>query len=71
MAFAAMNSSPHHPKVKVSLGLPSHVFVAGQQVRGKLVVESRADKGLGLSAITVKFKASQGKHITSFFLIDF
>jgi len=62
MAFAAMNSSPLHPKVKVSLGVPSHVFIAGQEVRGKLLIESRADRGLGLSVITVKFKATQGMH---------
>ncbi|THH13123.1 hypothetical protein EW146_g7062 [Bondarzewia mesenterica] len=61
MAFQSrpepMNASPHHSKVKVSLKLSDHCFVAGGAVTGKMEVECRADKGLGIGVIMVELFA--------------
>ncbi|KAF8071531.1 hypothetical protein FPV67DRAFT_879215 [Lyophyllum atratum] len=54
-----MNSSPHHSKVKVSMTLPSPIFVAGKFVSGKMEMECRADKGLGISVMMVELFALQ------------
>ncbi|TFK73318.1 hypothetical protein BDN72DRAFT_956714 [Pluteus cervinus] len=54
-----MNASPHHPKVKVTLGLGSPLFVAGAEVTGKMEVDCRADKGLGISVMMVELFAIQ------------
>lgn len=56
-----MNSSPHHSKVKVSMTLASPIFVAGTHITGKMEMECRADKGLGISVMMVELFASQGK----------
>lgn len=56
-----MNSSPLHPKVKVSMTLAHPVYVAGKFVAGKMEVECRADKGLGISIIMVELLAVQGE----------
>lgn len=55
-----MNASPHHSKVKVALTLADPVFVAGDYVAGKLELECRADKGLGVGVILVELFAIQG-----------
>lgn len=55
-----MNASPHHPKVKVSITLPDPIFVAGTHVSGKMEVECRADKGLGINIMMVELFAMQG-----------
>ncbi|KAG6897315.1 hypothetical protein C0992_002491 [Termitomyces sp. T32_za158] len=54
-----MNSSPLHPKVKVSLTLGHPAYVAGKFVAGKMEVECRADRGLGVSTIMVELFAVQ------------
>ncbi|KAF5379738.1 hypothetical protein D9615_005784 [Tricholomella constricta] len=54
-----MNSSPHHSKVKVSMTLAHPIFVAGKFVSGKMEMECRADKGLGISVMMVELFASQ------------
>jgi hypothetical protein len=55
-----MNATPHHPKVKVSLSLSSPLFVAGQEITGKMEVECRADKEVGMNLIVVELIAVQG-----------
>ncbi|KAH6901199.1 hypothetical protein BKA70DRAFT_1309744 [Coprinopsis sp. MPI-PUGE-AT-0042] len=57
-----MNASPHHSKVKVGLTLADPVFVAGDYVAGKLELECRADKGLGVGVILVELFAIQELH---------
>ncbi|KAG5718451.1 hypothetical protein E4T56_gene4118, partial [Termitomyces sp. T112] len=54
-----MNSSPHHPKVKVSMTLAHSVYVAGKFIAGKMEVECQADKGLGINVIMVELLAMQ------------
>ncbi|KAF8896634.1 hypothetical protein BD779DRAFT_1496977 [Infundibulicybe gibba] len=54
-----MNASPHHAKVRVSLKLGDPVFVAGKHVAGKIEVECRADKGLGIGVIMIELFAIQ------------
>ena len=55
-----MNASPHHSKVKVSLALGHSIFVAGEHVTGKMEVECRADKGLGIGIIMVELFGIEG-----------
>lgn len=56
-----MNASPHHSKVKVSLTLSDPVFVAGNNISGKMEVECRGDGefGLGIGLIVVELFAIQ------------
>ena len=56
-----MNASPHHPKVKVSCILSDPLYVAGGFVTGKMEVECRTDKGLGLGVIMVELFAVEGQ----------
>lgn len=56
----AMNASPHHPKVKVSLVLVDSIFVAGSFVSGKMEMECKAEEGLGINNILVELFAVQG-----------
>ncbi|KAG6848716.1 hypothetical protein H0H93_014673, partial [Arthromyces matolae] len=58
-----MNSSPHHPKVKVSMTLAHPIYVAGKYVTGKMEVECRADHGLGVGVIMVELFAVQGPNL--------
>ncbi|ETW82652.1 hypothetical protein HETIRDRAFT_416764 [Heterobasidion irregulare TC 32-1] len=52
-----MNASPHHSKVNVSLTLSDQCFVAGGAVTGKMQMECRADRGLGIGLILVELVA--------------
>jgi hypothetical protein len=52
-----MNATPHHSKVKVSVTLSDPFYIAGDAVTGKMELESRADKGLGLGIIMVELAA--------------
>ncbi|KAI0077291.1 hypothetical protein K474DRAFT_1661914 [Panus rudis PR-1116 ss-1] len=52
-----MNASPHHPKVKTSLKLTDTLCVAGGQLSGKMEMECKADKGLGIGMIMVELFA--------------
>ncbi|EAU85235.1 hypothetical protein CC1G_06251 [Coprinopsis cinerea okayama7 len=54
-----MNATPHHSKVKVSITLADPIFVAGDYVAGKMELECRADKGLGVGVILVELFAIQ------------
>ena len=56
-----MNASPHHPKVKVTCKLSDPLYVAGGLVAGKMEVECRTDKGLGLGVIMVELSAIEGQ----------
>jgi hypothetical protein len=58
-----MNASPHHSKVKVSLTLGNPIFVAGEYVSGKMEMECRAEKGLGIGVMMVELVAIQGNVI--------
>jgi hypothetical protein len=55
-----MNASPHHSKVKVSLTLADPLFVAGEFVSGKMEMECRAERGLGIGVMMVELVAIQG-----------
>lgn len=55
-----MNATAHHPKVNVSLSLSSSLFVAGQEITGKMEVECRAEKDIGMNLIMVELLAIQG-----------
>ncbi|KAK7686099.1 hypothetical protein QCA50_010911 [Cerrena zonata] len=52
-----MNASPHHPKVKVTLRLGEALSVAGGFVTGKMEMECKADKGLGIGVVMVELFA--------------
>ncbi|KAF9557085.1 hypothetical protein CPC08DRAFT_67284 [Agrocybe pediades] len=54
-----MNATAHHSKVKVSTVLADTIFVAGDHVSGKLEMECRADKGLGIGIMMVELFAVQ------------
>ena len=56
-----MNATPHHSKVKVSVTLSDSFYIAGNAVTGKMELESRADKGLGLGIIVVELVAIEGR----------
>lgn len=55
-----MNATPHHSKVKVSLTFADATFVAGTHVSGKMEMECRADKGLGIGVMMIELFAVQG-----------
>lgn len=52
-----MNASPHHSKVKVSLTMSDSLYIAGGAITGKMQVECRTDKGLGLGVMMVELYA--------------
>ncbi|KAH7341697.1 hypothetical protein B0J17DRAFT_647560 [Rhizoctonia solani] len=54
-----MNAGPHHAKIKVTANVTSAVYVAGSEISGKIDVECRAEKGLGLGTIMVELMAFQ------------
>ncbi|KAF8526274.1 hypothetical protein BU17DRAFT_40645 [Hysterangium stoloniferum] len=56
---AYMNATPHHSKVRASLTLSSALFVAGEDITGKMEVECRAEKEVGISLIMVELFAIQ------------
>ena len=58
-----MNASPHHSKVKVSLKLPEGTFVAGGTVTGKMEMECKSDRGLGIGVIMVELFAVEGAYV--------
>jgi hypothetical protein len=59
-----MNATPNHAKVKVSLILSNPVFVAGGNITGRMEMECRADKGLGIGVMMVELFAIQGPRST-------
>jgi hypothetical protein len=57
----AMNTTSKHTKVGITLTLADPMFVAGREVCGKMEMECRADKGLGIAMIQVELIAIQGE----------
>lgn len=55
-----MNASPHHSKVRVSLKLSDSVFHAGGEVSGKMELQCKTDRGLGIGTIMVELFAIEG-----------
>ncbi|KAJ3923721.1 hypothetical protein F5877DRAFT_30769 [Lentinula edodes] len=55
-----MNATKHHPKVNVSLILAESYFVAGDYISGKMEMDCKADKGLGIGMIMIELSATQG-----------
>ncbi|KAF8637756.1 hypothetical protein AX17_002598 [Amanita inopinata Kibby_2008] len=49
-----MNVVTHHSKVKVSITLPDPTFVTGRYMSGKMEMECRADKGLGIGVVMIE-----------------
>lgn len=60
-----MNTTSKHVKVGITTTLADPMFVAGEDVCGKMEMECRTDKGLGLSMIQVELIAIQGQPIGS------
>lgn len=56
-----MNATQTHSKVRVTASLSAPVFVAGDEVSGKMEMECKADKGLGIDTMMVELVAVQGK----------
>ncbi|KAH7876397.1 uncharacterized protein C8R40DRAFT_1068716 [Lentinula edodes] len=54
-----MNATKHHPKVNVSLILAESYFVAGDYISGKMEMDCKADKGLGIGMIMIELSATQ------------
>ncbi|KAJ4479137.1 hypothetical protein J3R30DRAFT_2722861 [Lentinula aciculospora] len=54
-----MNATTHHPKVIVSLTLGEPYFVAGDYISGKMEMDCKADKGLGIGVILIELFATQ------------
>nr|GAT58012.1 predicted protein [Mycena chlorophos] len=54
-----MNATTHHAKVKITLGLAKSVYVAGGHITGRMEMECRADKGLGIGVMMVELYAFQ------------
>ncbi|CDO75124.1 hypothetical protein BN946_scf185010.g49 [Trametes cinnabarina] len=52
-----MNASPYHSKVRVSLKFADTQFAAGGTVTGKMELECKAEKGLGIGVIMVELYA--------------
>ena len=55
-----MNSSPYHSKVRITTALSDPTFVAGNFISGRLEMDCRADKGLGIGILMVELLATQG-----------
>jgi hypothetical protein len=58
-----MNVALSHAKVRVTTHLSSPVFVAGEEITGKMELDCRTDKGLGISTMMVELVAVQGRYM--------
>ena len=65
-----MNATPHHAKAKVTLYFSDHQFVAGQHVTGKMELECKADKGMGINEIKAELFAIQGESDTCYICLQ-
>ncbi|KAF9262453.1 hypothetical protein L218DRAFT_1000663 [Marasmius fiardii PR-910] len=68
-----MNVATNHAKVRISLSLSDPSFIAGDAITGKMEMECRADKGLGIGVMMVELFAiqelsSRDHHATSTFI---
>ena len=55
-----MNATQTHSKVRVTTSLSAPVFVAGGEISGKMELDCRTDKGLGINTMMVELVATQG-----------
>lgn len=55
-----MNAITNHSKVRVTLKFADPLFIAGDAVAGKIEMECRTDKGLGIGVIMVELFAIEG-----------
>lgn len=55
-----MNTVQNHSKLRVSVALSAPLFVAGEDITGKMEMECKTDKGLGISVMMVDLIATQG-----------
>lgn len=55
-----MNAISYHSKVRVSLKFGHPLFVAGDAVSGKMEMECKTDKGLGIGVIMAELFAIEG-----------
>ncbi|KZS92003.1 hypothetical protein SISNIDRAFT_129998 [Sistotremastrum niveocremeum HHB9708] len=55
----AMNASPTHSKLRVRITLSAPWFVAGGDITGKMEVECRADRMIGVGSIMVELIATE------------
>lgn len=56
-----INATFQHSKAKATLSFSDPLFVAGDNISGKLELECRADRGLGIADIKVELFAIQGE----------
>lgn len=61
-----MNASPYHSKVRVTLKMADSQFAAGGMIMGRMELECKAEKGLGISMIMVELYAIEGTFLTLF-----
>lgn len=54
-----MNATSSHSKVRVTASVSAPVFVAGGEISGKMEMDCRTDKGLGISEMMVELVAVQ------------
>ncbi len=66
-----MNASPYHSKVRVTLKFSDTQFPAGSMVTGKVELECKAEKGLGISVIMVELYAIEGEIIRPHMCVSF
>jgi hypothetical protein len=64
-----MNATNHHSKVRTSLRFGDPLFVAGGAVSGKLEMECKTDKGLGIGVIMVELFAIEGTALLSILIL--
>lgn len=55
-----MNATSSHAKVKTTLRFANQSVVSGEFVAGKMELECKADKGLGVGMIMVELLAFEG-----------
>jgi hypothetical protein len=60
-AMEPMNATQTHSKVRVTASVSAPVFVAGDEVSGKMELDCRTDKGLGIDTMMVELVAVQGE----------
>ena len=63
-----MNASPNHSKIRVTIHLADPLFVAGEELVGKMEMDCRADKGLGIGVMMIELFAVQGN--TTYFALN-
>lgn len=61
-----MNATPHHSKLRATITLSSPLYVAGEELTGKMEMECRADSGVGIGLIMVELFAVQGAHFLNY-----